>query len=169
MSCLPGDTNPELAGANDVRRGDQHCVRGEDQRIQRDPAGGALGFAPQQTSEGQVLVEGILLFCNTLYCKHTDFCTYFVRLLINFFTHHLSTLLKLWDQFQDWPEEGVVKFSKFATRYREGLDLVIRDIDCTIQAGEKVSISCLVGSTNDDIFVCGLQQFSDKNMTSMTR
>ena len=41
---------------------------------------------------------------------------------------------------KDWPEEGVVKFSKFATRYREGLDLVVKDIDCTITAGEKVGI-----------------------------
>uniref|UniRef100_A0A6A7G4Z9 ABC transporter n=2 Tax=Hirondellea gigas TaxID=1518452 RepID=A0A6A7G4Z9_9CRUS len=41
---------------------------------------------------------------------------------------------------QDWPEEGVVKFSKFSTRYREGLDLVVKGIDCTIQGGEKVGI-----------------------------
>jgi ABC-type multidrug transport system fused ATPase/permease subunit len=39
---------------------------------------------------------------------------------------------------QDWPEEGVVRFSKFSTRYREGLDLVVKDIDVTVQSGEKV-------------------------------
>ncbi|KAF2361957.1 ABC transporter-like [Trinorchestia longiramus] len=41
---------------------------------------------------------------------------------------------------KDWPEEGVVKFSKFSTRYREGLEFVVKDIDVTIQSGEKVGI-----------------------------
>ncbi|XP_042886660.1 multidrug resistance-associated protein 1-like isoform X6 [Penaeus japonicus] len=41
---------------------------------------------------------------------------------------------------KDWPEEGVVEFSKYSTRYREGLELVIRDIDCRISGGEKVGI-----------------------------
>ncbi|XP_047736318.1 ATP-binding cassette sub-family C member 3, partial [Hyalella azteca] len=33
-----------------------------------------------------------------------------------------------------------VRFSKFSTRYRKGLDLVVRDIDVTVQSGEKVGI-----------------------------
>ncbi|XP_042226170.1 multidrug resistance-associated protein 1-like isoform X1 [Homarus americanus] len=41
---------------------------------------------------------------------------------------------------QNWPEEGVVEFNKYSTRYREGLDLVVRDIDCKITKGEKVGI-----------------------------
>ena len=39
-----------------------------------------------------------------------------------------------------WPERGVVQFADYATRYREGLDLVVRDIDVTIQGGEKIGI-----------------------------
>ena len=42
---------------------------------------------------------------------------------------------------KDWPEEGVVKFNNFGTRYREGLDLVVKNINCTISAGEKVLMS----------------------------
>jgi len=41
---------------------------------------------------------------------------------------------------KDWPEEGVIKFNKYATRYREGLDLVIKGIDCTIHGGEKIGV-----------------------------
>ncbi len=42
------------------------------------------------------------------------------------------------DPPDSWPEHGVVEFSGYQTRYREGLDLVLRGIDCTIRAGEKV-------------------------------
>jgi ABC-type multidrug transport system fused ATPase/permease subunit len=38
----------------------------------------------------------------------------------------------------EWPQEGRVKFSKFSLRYREGLDLVLKGIDCDILPGEKV-------------------------------
>jgi ATP-binding cassette subfamily C (CFTR/MRP) protein 1 len=41
---------------------------------------------------------------------------------------------------KDWPQEGVVQFDHYQTRYREGLDLVLRNVTCTIQAGEKVGI-----------------------------
>lgn len=39
-----------------------------------------------------------------------------------------------------WPEQGVVEFNKYSTRYREGLDLVVKDIDCKISGGEKIGI-----------------------------
>lgn len=39
-----------------------------------------------------------------------------------------------------WPEHGVVEFNKYSTRYREGLDLVVKDIDCKISGGEKIGI-----------------------------
>lgn len=46
--------------------------------------------------------------------------------------------------FQYWPEHGVVEFNKYSTRYREGLDLVVKDIDCKISGGEKVRIFIFV-------------------------
>ncbi|KAG0706857.1 Multidrug resistance-associated protein 1 [Chionoecetes opilio] len=40
----------------------------------------------------------------------------------------------------DWPQEGVVEFNNYATRYREGLDLVVKNINFKISKGEKVGI-----------------------------
>ncbi|KAL3875737.1 hypothetical protein ACJMK2_033658 [Sinanodonta woodiana] len=39
-----------------------------------------------------------------------------------------------------WPEYGQVTFEDYGTRYREGLDLVIKGINCTINPGEKMGI-----------------------------
>jgi len=38
-----------------------------------------------------------------------------------------------------WPERGVVKFENYQTRYRPGLDLVLKGISFEIASGEKVS------------------------------
>ncbi|XP_014791161.1 multidrug resistance-associated protein 1 isoform X2 [Octopus bimaculoides] len=40
----------------------------------------------------------------------------------------------------EWPEKGEVVFSNYATRYRENMDLVIKDISCRILPMEKVGI-----------------------------
>lgn len=40
---------------------------------------------------------------------------------------------------QDWPEKGVVVFNQYSTRYREGLDLVVKDINFNVGGGEKVN------------------------------
>lgn len=40
----------------------------------------------------------------------------------------------------DWPQEGVVEFNDYSTRYREGLDLVVKNINCKISKGEKIGI-----------------------------
>lgn len=40
----------------------------------------------------------------------------------------------------NWPEAGRVEFRDFQVRYREGLDLVLRGINFTVQGGEKVGI-----------------------------
>ena len=39
----------------------------------------------------------------------------------------------------DWPAQGSVDFVNYSTRYRPGLDLVIKGVNCKIQGGEKVS------------------------------
>ena len=43
-----------------------------------------------------------------------------------------------------WPTHGHVKFDHYSTRYREGLDLVIRDIQAEVPGGTKVCRSCLM-------------------------
>ena len=37
-----------------------------------------------------------------------------------------------------WPSAGRVRFERYSTRYREGLDLVLKEITCDINGGEKV-------------------------------
>ena len=39
---------------------------------------------------------------------------------------------------RDWPTDGVIEFKSYSTRYRPGLELVLKNISCTIQSGEKV-------------------------------
>jgi len=41
---------------------------------------------------------------------------------------------------QSWPDKGVVEFKEFSTRYREGLDLVVKNINIHIDGGQKVAI-----------------------------
>ena len=38
----------------------------------------------------------------------------------------------------NWPSTGRVKFERYSTQYREGLDLVLKEITCDINGGEKV-------------------------------
>lgn len=39
-----------------------------------------------------------------------------------------------------WPEKGEIIFKNYSTRYRKGLDLVLKDISCIIKPNEKVGI-----------------------------
>ena len=38
-----------------------------------------------------------------------------------------------------WPEEGKVEIEKYRTRYREGMDLVLKGVSAYVEGGEKVS------------------------------
>ncbi|CAG2122675.1 unnamed protein product, partial [Medioppia subpectinata] len=40
----------------------------------------------------------------------------------------------------DWPERGEIKFIDYSTRYREGLDLVLKKITLEVRPKEKVGI-----------------------------
>ncbi|XP_070202775.1 multidrug resistance-associated protein 1-like [Littorina saxatilis] len=39
-----------------------------------------------------------------------------------------------------WPTKGLIRYNKYSTRYRPGLDLVLHSITCTVHCGEKVGI-----------------------------
>ncbi|XP_078611217.1 multidrug resistance-associated protein 1-like [Branchiostoma floridae x Branchiostoma japonicum] len=45
-----------------------------------------------------------------------------------------------------WPSEGRIRFNSYQTRYREGLDLVLRDITVDIGSAEKIGIVGRTGS-----------------------
>ncbi|KAJ3054695.1 hypothetical protein HK097_001102 [Rhizophlyctis rosea] len=41
---------------------------------------------------------------------------------------------------QDWPQQGQIAFDHYSTRYREGLDLVLRNISFSVKPREKIGI-----------------------------
>ena len=42
------------------------------------------------------------------------------------------------DKSLDWPNKGQVEFHNYCTRYRAGLDLVIKNLSIQISPNEKV-------------------------------
>ena len=38
----------------------------------------------------------------------------------------------------DWPKQGAVVFDNYATRYREGLDLLLKGVSAEVRPKEKV-------------------------------
>lgn len=41
---------------------------------------------------------------------------------------------------ENWPASGAIEFRNYSTRYREGLDLVLRGVSFSVASGEKVGI-----------------------------
>ncbi|KAG0059782.1 CD9 antigen, partial [Podila epicladia] len=41
---------------------------------------------------------------------------------------------------KQWPQQGKIVFKNYSTRYREGLDLVMKNVSFTVQPAEKVGI-----------------------------
>ncbi|XP_021347157.1 multidrug resistance-associated protein 1-like [Mizuhopecten yessoensis] len=52
-----------------------------------------------------------------------------------------------------WPHAGSIKFEGYTTRYRPGLELVLRGIDCEIQSGEKIGIVGRTGAGKSSLTV----------------
>lgn len=55
---------------------------------------------------------------------------------------------------QSWPETGNVRFNNYSVRYREGLDLVLKDLDLSISGGEKVGIVGRTGAGKSSMTLC---------------
>lgn len=53
----------------------------------------------------------------------------------------------------EWPKEGEVQFREYATRYREGLDLIIKDITVSVHPGEKVGIVGRTGAGKSSLML----------------
>ena len=55
------------------------------------------------------------------------------------------------DPSSNWPMFGSITFDKYSTRYRPGLDLVLSNISCKIESGEKVGIVGRTGAGKSSI------------------
>uniref|UniRef100_A0A671QU37 Canalicular multispecific organic anion transporter 2-like n=1 Tax=Sinocyclocheilus anshuiensis TaxID=1608454 RepID=A0A671QU37_9TELE len=54
----------------------------------------------------------------------------------------------------DWPPKGNVEFADYSVRYREGLDLVLRNISLKVEGGEKIGIVGRTGAGKSSMTLC---------------
>uniref|UniRef100_A0A672M449 ABC-type glutathione-S-conjugate transporter n=1 Tax=Sinocyclocheilus grahami TaxID=75366 RepID=A0A672M449_SINGR len=54
----------------------------------------------------------------------------------------------------DWPPKGNVEFVDYSVRYREGLDLVLRNISLKVEGGEKIGIVGRTGAGKSSMTLC---------------
>ncbi|MEQ2232012.1 Canalicular multispecific organic anion transporter 2 [Ilyodon furcidens] len=54
----------------------------------------------------------------------------------------------------EWPMEGNVEFKEYSVRYREGLDLVLRNITLSVKGGEKIGIVGRTGAGKSSMTLC---------------
>uniref|UniRef100_A0A8C5BAT0 ATP-binding cassette, sub-family C (CFTR/MRP), member 3 n=1 Tax=Gadus morhua TaxID=8049 RepID=A0A8C5BAT0_GADMO len=54
----------------------------------------------------------------------------------------------------DWPPQGNVEFRDYSVRYREGLDLVLKNLTLSVQGGEKVGIVGRTGAGKSSMTLC---------------
>ena len=54
----------------------------------------------------------------------------------------------------DWPSEGAISLRQLSTRYREGLDLVLKDISLEVAGGEKVG-KLFIRTNNHQVGIVG--------------
>ncbi|XP_055943743.1 multidrug resistance-associated protein 1-like [Argiope bruennichi] len=52
---------------------------------------------------------------------------------------------------EDWPQNGIISFEDYSTRYRENLDLVLKEINLSIEASEKVGIIGRTGAGKSSV------------------
>uniref|UniRef100_A0A673CNG5 ATP-binding cassette, sub-family C (CFTR/MRP), member 3 n=1 Tax=Sphaeramia orbicularis TaxID=375764 RepID=A0A673CNG5_9TELE len=54
----------------------------------------------------------------------------------------------------DWPTMGNVEFHDYSVRYREGLDLVLKNINLSVKGGEKIGIVGRTGAGKSSMTLC---------------
>ncbi|KAF9294865.1 hypothetical protein BGZ74_011068 [Mortierella antarctica] len=52
---------------------------------------------------------------------------------------------------ETWPQQGKIEFRNYSTRYREGHDLVLKNIDLTIHPGERIGIVGRTGAGKSSV------------------
>uniref|UniRef100_A0A8C8J914 Uncharacterized protein n=1 Tax=Oncorhynchus tshawytscha TaxID=74940 RepID=A0A8C8J914_ONCTS len=54
----------------------------------------------------------------------------------------------------DWPSQGKVEFLDYSVRYREGLDLVLKNLTLSVVGGEKIGIVGRTGAGKSSMTLC---------------
>uniref|UniRef100_A0A4W5RE99 ABC-type glutathione-S-conjugate transporter n=1 Tax=Hucho hucho TaxID=62062 RepID=A0A4W5RE99_9TELE len=54
----------------------------------------------------------------------------------------------------DWPSQGKVEFLDYSVRYREGLDLVLKNLTLSVRGGEKIGIVGRTGAGKSSMTLC---------------
>ncbi|XP_033468170.2 ATP-binding cassette sub-family C member 3 isoform X2 [Epinephelus lanceolatus] len=54
----------------------------------------------------------------------------------------------------EWPTKGNVEFHDYSVRYREGLDLVLKDLTLNVKGGEKIGIVGRTGAGKSSMTLC---------------
>ncbi|KAI1299644.1 Multidrug resistance-associated protein 1 [Halotydeus destructor] len=54
---------------------------------------------------------------------------------------------------ETWPQDGFVEFENYSTRYRDGLDLILKNINLKVKPGEKVGIVGRTGAGKSSLTV----------------
>uniref|UniRef100_A0A3B4UB65 ATP binding cassette subfamily C member 3 n=1 Tax=Seriola dumerili TaxID=41447 RepID=A0A3B4UB65_SERDU len=54
----------------------------------------------------------------------------------------------------EWPMEGNVQFQDYSVRYREGLDLVLKNLTLSVKGGEKIGIVGRTGAGKSSMTLC---------------
>ncbi|KAG0222133.1 Multidrug resistance-associated protein 1 [Actinomortierella wolfii] len=52
-----------------------------------------------------------------------------------------------------WPQQGAISFHNYSTRYREGLNLVLKNIDLSIRPGERIGIVGRTGAGKSSVML----------------
>ncbi|KAF9576285.1 hypothetical protein EC968_009259 [Mortierella alpina] len=52
---------------------------------------------------------------------------------------------------ENWPQRGEIVFKNYSTRYRDGLDLVLRNLSVTVKGGERVGIVGRTGAGKSSV------------------
>ncbi|KAI2110795.1 Transporter of the ATP-binding cassette (ABC) [Ophidiomyces ophidiicola] len=63
----------------------------------------------------------------------------------------------------NWPSQGAVRFVEYSTRYRSGLDLVLKKISFSVQPGERVGIVGRTGAGKSSLALALLRGLEAEN------
>ena len=67
---------------------------------------------------------------------------------------------------EKWPDKGSVQFEQYQTRYREGLDLVLKDVNLNIAAQEKIGICGRTGAGKSSLTLALFRRTQTENQVA---